>query len=323
MDRVARAKAAFAGQDPNSVPADPQVDRAQQSIRKIKMNTQRTTGRLSEAVAQALSEAAPAAATETVEASEGSVLADNEPTQTASEDKKPLSPQFAALAKAKRAAQAKEAALQAKEAALAQKEADMTSALGVVERLKSDPLRTLTEHGVTYDQLTESLLNQNQGNAGIDELRAELKALKEGIEKQQADRDTAMESQVVRQLEADMRDMVANGDDFELIRAEGREREVVEVMVRHFKNTGELLDAAKVAQQFESELLKDAMKLAALNKVRKQLQPAQTAPQAPPAPAPEGRSNQKVMRTLTSRDGTTPSMTSRERAIAAFYGKLK
>lgn len=324
VDRIARAKAAFAGQDPNSVTpsADPQIERAQNAIKRIKLNTQRSTNRSVDAVLAASEvEAVANTDAETLESTPSDSLAASEPTADATEATKPLSPQFAALAKAKRAAQAKEAAILAKEQAFAQKEADMKAAFDKLARLKANPLSVLQEEGVTYDQLTESLLSQNQGTAGIDELKAEIKAMKEGFERQQAERDQQVERQVMTQIRKDVDQLISQGDDYEMVREAGYGPKVVELMQRVFKETGELLDTAEAAQLVENELIEESLRFAKLNKIRSRLttqeQTQLQAAQQARAPA------QKVTRTLTSRDGASAPMSARERAIAAFYGKLK
>lgn len=316
-DRLERAKAVFQGQDPNTVKgADPQVEKAQSAIKRIKLNTQRSTDR---SVADALAAAAPEAVPETPETTPSDNLAVSEPQAESTEVTKPLSPQFAALAKAKRAAQAKEAAIAAKEQALAQKEADMKAAFDKLSRLKANPLSVLQEEGVTYDQLTESLLSQNQGNAGIDELKAEIKAMKEGFEKQQAERDQQAERQVLTQIRKDVDRLIATGDEYEMVREAGYAPKVVELMQRVFKETGELLSTDEAAQLVENELVEESLRFAKLNKIRSKLTPAEQAQQQ--AAQPARTQNQKVMKTLTSRDGASAPMTARERAIAAFYGR--
>jgi hypothetical protein len=227
------------------------------------------------------------------------------------------------LAKAKRAAQAKEAAIAAREQALAQKETDMRSAFDKLARLKANPLSVLQEEGVTYDQLTESLLNQNQGNAGLDELKAEIKAIKEGFERQQLERDRQAETQVLTQIRKEVEALVADGDDYQLVRESGYTPKVVELMHRVFKETGELLSTAEAAQLVENELIEEGLKYAKLQKIQQRLAPPTPAPTAQPQAAKTERAGTKIMRTLTNRDGSSAPMSPRERAIAAFYGKLK
>lgn len=318
-DRLARAKAVMTGQPvPEAQTTDPQVDRAQQSIKRIKMTTQRSTNRYVPP-AEPVVETPEAPATTEV-AAQGDILETSEPAAQVTEDTELVSPQFAALAKAKRAAQAKEAAIAQRERELAQKEAEMKAAAEKLTRLKSDPLRVLQEEGVTYDQLTESLLSQNQANPGVDELRAELKALKEGIEKSQADRDAQAERQVLGQLRRDVENLIQQGDDFEMVREAGYAPQVVDLIHRVFKQSGEVLDTAQAAAMVEEELLNESLRFANLKKVQSRL--ATAAPSQQQQPAQQARLTQaKPMKTLTARDGASKPLSARERAIAAFYGK--
>ena len=315
-ERIARATAAMTGQPFEPTPTqDAQVDRALNSIKKIKLNTQRSTNRFTpEAVSEEQMPEAPTS----------DVLATSEPTETAPEATKPLSPQFAALAKAKRAAQAKEAAIAAREQAIAQKEADMKSAFDKLSRLKANPLSVLQEEGVTYDQLTESLLAQNQGNPGLDELKAEIKAMKEGFEQAQTQRDQAVKQQVLNQIKQDVETLVSQGDDYEMVRESGYAPKVVELIDQWFNKTGQVLDTDKACQLIENELLEESLKFAKLKKVQSKLTPTQMVQEQQQALQSE-RPNTKIMKTktLTNRDGTSAPLSPRERAIAAFYGKLK
>src|ERR1700722_8872618 len=95
-DKVARAKAIASGQTPVDVPqgtGDLQVDRAQASMKRIKMKTQVSTNR-DDVPLQAIVEPVVS------EQPKIDNLDASEPAQGA-EETKPLSPQFAALAKAK------------------------------------------------------------------------------------------------------------------------------------------------------------------------------------------------------------------------------
>ena len=86
------------------------------------------------------------------------------------EEPKPLSPQFAALAREKRALQVKERELADREKALTAGQSDTVK----LSDLKSKPLEVLLANGVTYDQITEGIL-ANPGNPELDALRQELK----------------------------------------------------------------------------------------------------------------------------------------------------
>ena len=301
--RIAKAMAAMTGQP---LPEAQQEPKADLNVKKIQMKTNVTPPQINVAP-----ELAQEAESDTLESTE------IEPTQDL-EAKKALSPQYAALAKARRAAQAKEAAIMQREQALAKQEADMRSAVEKLGRLKSNPLSVLQEEGITYDQLTEAILNGNTSNPEIDSLKNELKTMKQELLNAQTQRDQAQEQQALKQLNREVESLVAQGDDFETIREAGYAPKVVELIHRMFKETGEIMDTAEAAKLVEEELISEAMQYAKLKKVQSRLNPAPSE-QHPLQPQMKNKS----LKTLTNRIGSTAPMSARERAIAAFYGQLK
>lgn len=316
-ERYARAVAAITGEAPQ-VPAQ-EMSQDKPSIQRIKMITQRSVNRYGnftpEVKEQNLSNSLP---TESLSNESSDILANHEQATEATEATKPLSPHFAALAKAKRAAQAKEAAIQAREQALAQQEADMKSAMDKLARLKANPMRVLEEEGITYDQLTESILNQNQINPDVAALKQELQAMREEFAKQQQQRDQVSREQALRMIRKDVDSLVSQGEDFETVREAGYAPKVVELIERWYNETGDVLDTSEAARMVENELLEEATRFARLKKVQSRLTPA-TPPQQP---AQQQTGSKPILKTLTSRTGASAPLSARERAIAAFYGKI-
>jgi hypothetical protein len=232
-----------------------------------------------------------------------------EQSQVVNEDTKPLSPQFAALAKQRRALQLKEQELTAREEAF--KKSSSTEGKIDLAKLKSEPLRVLLENGVTYDQLTEAVLaNQHGYNPEVQALKDELQSLRTGVEKTFADRDSQAEQQVKAEMTREADILVASGQDFELVRETKSVPDVIALVERVYKEQGRLLDVREALQLVEDELLADSLKFAQLEKVKAKL--------APPAPA----AKPQQMRTLASNDSASQPMTAKQRAIAAFNGTL-
>src|ERR1700722_18788190 len=119
-DRLARAKAAAAGQAPQTVqeakPAsDPQVERIQNSVKKIKMRTQVSPDRHLRIEEPAQSQ--PAETPPVQETAKNDTLDPNEQAPAVSEETKPLAPQYAALARQKRELQIAQKQLEDQKAA--------------------------------------------------------------------------------------------------------------------------------------------------------------------------------------------------------------
>jgi len=313
-ERMARAIAIASGQDPQEAQTaiDLQVELPTHIVKRIKVSTQ------SRPDSQARLEELP------LDAPQSDTLADYEQAQAASEDTRPLSPQFAALAKQKRALQRKEKELLAKELALDAYAGDRRSLGDHRARLKADALKVLGEEGVGYDPLTEQVLGSNDERADLSGIRAEIQAMKDALvdrNRFQDERDAQAEKLVLAQIERETNQLISRGDDFEMIREAGYGPKVVELIYRNFKETGELLDVPEAANLIEQELLEEGLKFAKLKKVQSRLNPALSEQRQA---VQKDRPGTKTMRTLTNRDGgSSLSMSKRARAIAAMEGRLK
>lgn len=300
---VERAKAAFAGTtiSPSDTPEDEFIAKKRQSIRSLKMKTQASPERYMQEIAAAQPEL-------------NAISDTGEQTNATPEEMKPLSPQFAALARQRRALQVKERELLAKEQAMTS-DGQGNGHTEVFARLKAEPLSVLREAGVTYDDLTNAILNQSSVNPEIETLKNEIKSLKEGIDKNFADRETQSEQQVLTEMRKEALSLATQGDEYELIRNQNGIKHVMSLIERTYRATGEVLEVSEAMNLVESELLKDAMKVANMNKIKKSFLPQ---PQVQPQ-----QQSQPVMRTLTNRDTAIPPLSRTARAIAAFNGTLK
>lgn len=230
-----------------------------------------------------------------------------EPTGTV-EATQPLSPQYAALAKQRRALQVKERELQDKEKAILAKSQGGDSV--DLARLKSEPLSVLLEAGVTYDQLTEAILS-NQGNSEVNSLKAEIKALKEGVDKRFTDNETQAETAALAEMQREAIALSAQGDEYELVRETRSVPHVVELIKRTYKETGEVMDVQEALKLVEDSLFEQNQKIAGYKKMQGLFQPQAQPPQ------------QRGMRTLTNKDTASVPLDRKARALAAALGTLK
>lgn len=311
--KLERARAIARGETlPQEETGDPQADRVKPNVRSIKMRTNHSPGSEGELL-EALNPETPAQPV--AEDPVNPTLESNE--QAAVEVTQPLSPQFAALAKQKRALQVKERELQEREKALSAAPAK-TGDADFITRLKSQPLSVLQEHGVTYDQLTEAILSGSDSfNPEIHALKAEIKALKEGVDKNFTERDTQAEQAALSEMGREAERLAMDGDTFELIRETKSVPLVKDLIWKTYVESGktEILDVHEAMQLIEGELLRDAEKFASLKKVQSKFAaPQEQSLQSQP---------QKQMRTLTARDTATPALSRKARAMAAFNGTNK
>lgn len=299
--RLERARAIARGekvQEPQE-----ELEKPKPNVRSIRMRTQQSPDRI-----EALDPQPTPEVPETPAETKSSIPDPNE--AGALEATKQLSPQFAALAKQKRALQLERAQLDKEKAEVSTLKEGHIS----IADLKANPLK-LFELGVTYDQLTKAVVDQQNGvNPEIELLKTEIKALKEGIDKTFLTKEEQAEEAALTEMLYEAEDLAKEGDAFELIRERKAFDRVLRLIHGTYKKTGRILDVQSAMEKVELELLDEAEKFAGYNKVRSKL--------APP-PAPPLQPQQKQMRTLTASDNAAPAVSRRARALAAFNGTFK
>ncbi len=228
--------------------------------------------------------------------------------------------------------QAREAALNAREAAIAAKDAEYRDNYISKARFKQDRLGALAETGVTYDEITQDLLNQvptdPRINATISRLEAKIQEL-EG--KTQAQETTWKQQQedsyksAVRQIETDAKSLVKSDPEaFEAVsKTPGAVREAVRLIEEVWKRDGVLLSTEEALQEVENELVDRTYKSAStINKVNKRLAESSTKTQQAQKTA-QPQQTQSPMKTLTNSAASTRQLSAKERAMLAFKGELK
>lgn len=234
-----------------------------------------------------------------------------EETEPKVEATKELSPEMAQLAKQRRILQMKQKEIEAREKALSN---PRDSAGGVdLDRLKSEPLSVLMENGITFEQLTEAILN-SQGNSEISSLKSKIESLEKGIEQKFIEQNAQAEQQVLAEMRKEAHNL-ARSDEFELIREMRHVPDVMRLIEKTYRKTGEVLEVREAMSLFEAELLKDAQRITKFKKLSHMQTPQQQTP-------PQQR-QYTGMRTLTNRDTASVPMSAKARAMAAFYGNLK
>jgi len=291
--KMDRAIAIARGETPTEQSGDPQADRVRQNVRSIRMKTQQESIEAPEIV----EETPVSTKTESVE-------------QATVEATQPLSPQFAALAKQKRAFQLEKAQWE-KDKLSAQTSNSGTEEL--IAKIKSQPLSVLQEHGVTYDQLTEAILNgSDKINPEIQELKAEIKALKEGVDQTFITKEQQQEEAALTEMLYEAEALAKDGEDYVMIRENNAYDKVLRLIHSTYKQTGRVLNVSDAMNKVETDELIKAEKVARINKVQSRI-----------APAPTLQQQRRPMTTLTARDTATSIMSAKARAIAAFNGTLK
>lgn len=248
----------------------------------------------------------------------------------------PLSSQYATLARKEKALRAQiqqfkaeQAKFEAERQSLSQAkqpEIDLSKYIDR-ERLKADPMSVFDEAGLSYDEITEAVLQRSQIqtdpriNAQLAKMEAEIKAAREEAK---ALRDAQEQSQqqsykqAVDQIRSEASKLAYTSENFELIKATNSVDDVVELIESTFKADGVLMTVEEACQAVEDHLLEEAMKLTKVKKLQQKL----AAPAAPQKPVTKQEQPQTA-KTLTNGMTAAKPMSARERAILAMEGKLK
>lgn len=221
---------------------------------------------------------------------------------------------------------AKEDALAAREAALSAKDTDYQTKYIQKDRLSQDPLSVLTEAGVSYDQLTNLILNSPKPEnveqlRTLNELKAELKSLKDtqaAADKAAQENQTQAYNEALSQIRRDATNLVNNNPDYETIKETKQVGEIVKLIEKTWKTERYVMDIEEAAQLVEAELVERIMATANIPKIRNKLSP----PQAAPTPKLQDPKQQSQPNTLTNSISSTRPLSARERAILAAEGKL-
>jgi hypothetical protein len=270
--------------------------------------------------------------------------------ETPKENKQPeqksdeVSKHYEKLIKQEKALRAKEIAIKQREAELKAKEDSLNLTPKIDQssyidknRLKTDPLSVLAEAGLSYEELTNQLLNSSPKDprveATINELKAEIEQLRKANEKSskyQEEQQQQAYQAAVKQIEVDVQTLVERDTNFETIKATGTANEVVKLITETYHKDGILLSIEEAAQQVEDYLTEEYSKIASINKIKSRLEKSlATKPQPSTDAKPQSeiqqqpKQTQPTMKTLTNNTSASRQLTARERALLAFKGELK
>lgn len=260
----------------------------------------------------------------------------------APEAEKKLSPQYAALARREMELRKRDEAIKAREAALKAKDDEYATKYIPKDKLSKDPLAAIYESGMTKDQLIELILNGPQAAdpvmSKVQEEINSLKAAQEAQAKAQAEQQTQSYERAVAEIRKQATSLVDSNEEYATIKETDSSEAIVELITQTYKAEGTLLSVEDAAKQVEDHLLEEALKMAALTKVKARLTPAQeeaTIAAVDPNKKPTlaelqaaKRTTTQPIKTLTNAATAVPSKPlsnrdRRDRAIAAFMGQLK
>lgn len=247
----------------------------------------------------------------------------------------PLSSQYATLARKEKALRAQIQQFKADQAKYQQErdsqpkqpEIDLSKYIDR-ERLKSDPLSVFADAGLSYDELTQAILNQAsiqtdpRVNAQLARMEAEIKASREeakALRDAQENTQKQSYSQALAQIRSEAGKLVFTDPNFEMIKETNSVSDVVELIETTFKADGVLLSVEEACQAVEDHLIEEAMKLAKIKKLQQRLGQQSTATQTPVNNTKQPQTT--TPKTLTNGMTAQRPISARERAIAAMEGR--
>lgn len=204
------------------------------------------------------------------------------------EEKKPddfLAPKFAALTRKEKEIRAKETAIKQREAELEQKLKDMEAKLAESQafqtKLKESPLSTLRDQGLTFQQLAEMQLNEENPSVEVQlkRMKAELESKTlgevEALKKMLADKEQAQAQKAyddaVAAYKGQLDEYVSqNAEKYELILANDATDLLLTVAEQYFETHKKVPDMSEVADAVEAHFEEEAKKIFELKKFKKQ-----------------------------------------------------
>lgn len=197
---------------------------------------------------------------------------------------------FAALSRKEKQMRDRERIIATREAAIQAAEAEKTKYTQELEsfktRIRREPLKVMEEHGLTYQQLAEIMLNDGKPTKDMEmsereqAIQAQIKALEDKLAAKEAAEEEARYQQTLQAFKTNIADFVNNTPEYELVRANDAIELVYQVIEEHHASTGEILDTKRAADAVEEHLLEEAKRLIERPKIKGLLQPAAPAPNA-------------------------------------------
>jgi hypothetical protein len=245
-----------------------------------------------------------------------------------------LERQFQALARQERqnrakyqqemkAIEAAKAEIASQQASIKAKETEYSQGYISKDQLKQDTLRILADAGVSYDDLTQQIINHQPVNPQVDSTIRRLEAKIQQLEQQsktQAESQTESQKQAydaaLRQIELDVHQEVRqNPNDYKHIAATKSSSDVKDLIEATYKEEGRVMSVEEACQEVESYLKLEYQKLK--SRLEPAGQPAKVEKLA------QEQQTQTSMKTLTNAAASTRKLSARERALLAFRGELK
>lgn len=183
----------------------------------------------------------------------------------------------------------RERMLQQKERELKEKEERYKPLEGIKERARKEPLKVMEELGLTYDELTNTILNDGKAPAemGISDVKSELEALKKELAQEREEKTNKENQQKAQEYRSHIKDHIKGKDEYEYISTAGDEAIdlICDTVVSYYQEHQKVLSEDEVCKLVEDYYEAQAEKYLNLKKLRSKLglsvESEKTAPSEP------------------------------------------
>lgn len=194
------------------------------------------------------------------------------------------SPQLSILAKREKALQKQREELQKSKLDIDSKYEEINKFKSLKEQAKTNPLKFLEEAGLSYEELTNFILNGNKPTAEMEtsSIKTEMQKLREEIMQKEQDREKQMkaqEEQRVQETIANFKEnitsfLTAKPDDYELCNNYPNSVDLIyDVIEAHFAQTEKVMSMEEAAKLVEDHFESEALKVTSFKKIQSKLSP--------------------------------------------------
>lgn len=211
-----------------------------------------------------------------------------EATQTEEAPKAPAreltSPQLSILAKREKALQKQREEIQKSKLDLDSKYEEINKFKSLKEQAKTNPLKFLEEAGLTYEELTNFILNGNKPTAEMEtsSIKSEMQKLRDEIAQREQERENsakAMDEKRAQEAISNFKEnitgfLTGKPDDFELCNNYPESVDLIyDVIEAHFAQTEKVMSMEEAAKLVEDHFESEAMKVTSFKKIQSKLAP--------------------------------------------------
>lgn len=234
---------------------------------------------------------------------------------------------FLRLTRKERALQQAQAELKAKQAEIEKAKAEYESLINRKNNWKQNPYDFLDFAGVSYEQLTEAMLDHGQPVDKLTEIERKLQLLEEKDTKEKQARQLEQEKQIAEQtqraIDAFQSDLAKyiDSSDYELIKANDGQEVVFELIQQDFQRQikegnkePQIMSKEKACEQAEAFLESQLDRFLQLKKVQNRLQPKEESQENKSSfQAPVNQPRQSVTLTNSMKASSEPATSSSRR----------